>query len=601
MLRITGNDVPFAPGFQFEHSLQPDNANTYTHSTNLISINYNSNPTKKYAQTFTASRLFVKLRADANGRSWRPLNVDGEFDPRTINTFPTEKFNPNDSVVFVLPAAGLYNNGGVATLWHDHFVEEKSLRYTGNYYYNSRGDKFSFGTEFKQQDMQWIDILRPWIGAPIQLPNGDYTQSFRLGDYSDVWRVKPTRGALYASNKIKFRGLIAEVGARLEYWLPGKFVDEAVKNPISPIRDEIRADYLAQSLQLGSRNVKLRLLPKVSASFPIKENQVMFFNYNHAMILPHPSFVYAGLNPNYQDRSTLARVGNPNLNPEVDISYELGLRSQISGNDAINISAYWKDKYDFITSASVQIKDATGRSVTRTLSINADYARVRGLEISYIKRIGKWFNGQVSGSYSLATGQSSSASEALAAILNSGVREDTKEQYLAWDSPLDLKGFATFTHNDKIGLWGKDYLNHLSFYIEGVYRTGRRYTPYIFTGNDAISGRPIYERDPNPEARYSKLGAPNYWIDANLRKWWTLKKLRIETSLECTNLLNTLNTIIPNPVTGAGYQDGDDVPNNWRDPRYLDPRDSRSGNLPPTNPARYRAPRHIMLGLAVKF
>ncbi len=602
MLRITGNDVPFFPGFQFDYSLQPDNANTYTHSTNLVSLTFNHNPSKKYAYSVTASRLFVKLRADANGRSWRPLNVDSEFDPRVINTFPTQNFNPDDSVVFVLPAAGLYNNGGIATLWHDHYVEELGLRYNGNYYYNSRGDKLSFGTEFKQQDMQWIDILRPWIGAPTQLPNGDYTQSFRLGDYSDVWRVQPTRGAFYFSNKTKFRGLIAEVGARIEYWMPGKFVDEAVKNSVSPIRDEIRAQYQEQTIGLGNRRVKMRVLPKISASFPIKENQVMFFNYNHSMILPHPSFIYAGLNPNYQDRSTLARVGNPNLNPEVDISYELGLRSQISGNDAVNVSAYWKDKYDFITSASVQIKDATGRNVTRTLSINADYARVRGLELSYVKRIGTWFNGQVSAAYSVATGQSSSASEALKDILNSGVREDTKEQYLAWDSPLDLKGFVTLSQNSKTGgLFGKDYLNQMSFYVEAVYRTGRRYTPYIFINKDPLSGRPVYERDPNPEARYSKLGDANYWLDMNLRKWWSVGKMRVEASLEITNLVNTQNTIIPNPVTGSGYQAGDNVPSNWQDPRYLDPRDGRSSNLPPNNPARYRAPRHTMLGVAIKF
>lgn len=603
MLRITGNDVPFFPGYQFNFMLQMDNANTYTHDTNLESIKWSHTTSNKFSYDLLFSRLFVHLRADANGRDWRPLNVDTEFDPNVIIDYPVGYFNPEDTAIFVNPGPGLFNNNGIATLWHDHFVEELGFRFTGRYYYSPSGkNRLSFGTEFKAQELQWIDILRPWIGAPIELSDGTVTQSFRLGDYSDVWNVSPTRGAFYASNKLKYRGLIAEIGGRLEYWFPGKFVDDAVKDSRSPIRDEIREDYINSSIGLGDRRFKMRLLPKISASFPIKENQVMYFNYNHSMILPHPSFIYAGLNPLYQDRSTLARVGNPNLNPEVDISYELGLRSQISNNDALTVSAYWKDKYDFITSASVQIKDVTGREIARTMRINSDYARVRGIELTYIKRIGKWFNGQLAASYMVATGQSSSANEALNEILNTGIREDTKELFLAWDSPLDLKTFSTFTVNNKKGFLGWKKLNRFSLYVEAVYRTGRRYTPFILTGYEPVSDRPIYEADPNPDNRWSELGVGNYWIDLNFRKWWTVKeKLQIEFIVQVTNLLNTRNTIIPNPVTGRAYELGDSVPATWRDPNFLDPRDFRSNNQPPDNPARYRAPRHIMFGLNLKF
>ncbi len=601
MLRIIGNDAPFQPGFQYNFSLQPDNANTYTHDTNMETLNWSHTPSNKFSYTVTGSRLFVRLRADANGRDWRPENVDSEFDPDVIVSYPATYFNPGDSAVFVNPGPGLYNNGGIGTLWHDHYVVEYSLRYTGNYYYNSRGDRLSFGTEVKTQEMQWIDIIRPWIGAPIPLPNGEYSQSFRLGDYSDVWKVNPTRGAFYASNKIKYRGLIAEIGGRLEYWFPGAFVDNAVQDARSPIRDEIRQNYQDNTIGVFGARMKMRLLPKISASFPIKDNQVMFFNYNHSMILPHPSWVYQGLNPLYQDRSTLARVGNPDLNPEVDISYELGVRSQLSSNDALTVSAYWKDKYDFITSASVQVRDLTGRENTRTIRINSDYARVRGLEVTYLKRVGKWFSGQTSASYMVATGQSSSANEALNQILNTGNREDTKETYLAWDSPFDIKANATFTVNNKKGLFNLKALDRMSFYVEAIYRTGRRYTPYIYQGTEPITGRPIYEVDPSPTALWSKLGESVYWIDINIRKWWIMKGLRIEASMQITNLLNTLNTTIPNPVTGRAWEEGDPVPSNQRDPAFLDPRDFRSRGTPPDNPARYMAPRHVMFGVTVKF
>ena len=77
----------------------------------------------------------------------------------------------------------------------------------------------------------------------------------------------------------------------------------------------------------------------------------------------------------------------------MDISYELGIKSQLTLNDALNVTAFWKDKYDFITSASILVADATGREVSRTIKINSDYARVRGLELTYIKRVKKWLLG----------------------------------------------------------------------------------------------------------------------------------------------------------------------------------------------------------------
>lgn len=602
ILRITGNDVPFTPGYQWEFHLQPDNANTYTHDSNLEIFRWARTVSNQFSFNLTFSRLFVKLRADANGSDWRPDEVDTEFEPRSIVTYPATYFNPDDEIVFVNPGPGLNNNNGIATLWHDHYVQEYTGKFIGHLYSKDGRNRLTMGYEHKEQEMQWIDITRPWIGAPIQLPDSTFTQSFRLGDLSDVWKVNPSKGAFFLSDKIKYLGLIAEVGARLEYWFPGKFVDDAIANPESPIRQEIRDEYYQDTWGLGDRRFKMRLLPKVSASFPIRENQMMYFNYSHSIISPHPSYIYTGLDPRYADRSTLSRLGNPNLNPEVDISYELGLRSQITSNDALSIAAFWKDKYDFITATSVLIEDVTGREVSRTIRINSDYARVRGVEVVYIKRIGKWFRGQISGSYTLATGQSSSSSESIREIALTGNRETTVELPLAWDSPLDLKTYTLFkSDEDSLGLFGKRWLNHVSAYIEAIYRSGRRYTPYELTGTEVVSGRPIYEQMSDPEKRFSEIGASAFWINATFRKWWNFGKMNMSVTLEITNLLNAMNTAIVNPVTGRAWQEGDPVPTEWRDPAYLDPRDPRSYNIPPDNPARFYEQRHVMLGLSVGF
>lgn len=600
MLRITGADIPYLPGYQWAFHLQPDHANTYTHDTNLEALQWNHTPKPSFNYRISASRLYVHLRADANGRPWRPDEVTSEFDPASIVEFPVSYFPASDSVVFVLSPPGLYNNDGIATLWHDHFVEEYTLKSSATWYSANTRNRFGIGGELKRQHMQWIDIYRPWIGAPIPLPDSQFTQSFRLGDVSDIWAVKPVKGAFYLTNKYRYLGLVADVGLRLEYWMPGKYVDDAVADSNALIADAVRQTYLQQSINVFGRRTKLRLLPKLAASFPIRENQVMYFNYGVSTVYPHPSYLYAGLNPFYADRSTLGFIGNPSLNPEVDISYELGLKSQLGRNDALTVAAFWKDQYDFITASSILLRDASGREVQRTLRINSDYARIRGVEAAYLKRAGQWLESSISVSYSVATGQSSSASQTLQEILTIGNAETARETPLAWDSPLDLKGYCLLTLNRQHGWFNLAVLNKATIYVEAVFRSGRRYTPYLFEGYEPFSGRPIYEINSNPEARYSALGVPSFWLNLNLRKWFDWGKQRITLTCEVTNALNNRNTAIVNPVTGRAYEYGDDVPTEWRDPRYNDPRDPRSANIPPDNPARYFEGRHILLGLALR-
>ena len=223
------------------------------------------------------------------------------------------------------------------------------------------------------------------------------------------------------------------------------------------------------------------------------------------------------------------------------------------------------------------------------------------MEVSYLKRIQKWFSGSISLSYSIATGQSSSASETLGEILATGNSETSVETPLAWDSPIDAKTYLIFIQNNKTGLFGKSWLNKMTLYTEAIYRSGKRYTPYELTGYESASGRPIYEIISDPDKRYSELGVSSFWMNLTFKKWWEIKGSELAFTFEATNLLNNKNTAIVNPVTGRAYEYGDPVPSEWRDPSFIDPRDPRSFGTPPDNPARYYEQRHFILGLSWKF
>ena len=624
-LQVTGDEAVVAPGFQYAFILQPDNANTYAHDTNIGYLRLTHALSARTFYELQASRLFTRLRADANGRDWRPDVVDAELDPESLPTYPGNVYTgangtpPDPNALFILPGPGFYNNGGIATRWHDHFAEEYTLRGVLTTFFGNRSLRLDAGFEHKRNDYQWIDVVRPWVGAPIITAGGDTTASNRLGSASDIWRVQPQRGAFFGTGQARYRGLIANVGLRFEYWAAGKYVDRLVADSLAPILGPVRQSYLDGTTSLFGLRWKARLLPKLRVSFPIKDNQVLYFNYGHSTRLPHPTFTYTGLDPFYQDRSFFADLGNPDLNPEVDISYEIGLKSQITANDVLTVTGFWRDKFDFITVQDAVVRDPSGRETVRAFRVNGDFARVRGLEAGYLKRIGRNFTGQVSATVSRTTGLSSTSNDALAQYLQQGGIDNSYETPLAWDRPYDLKASVTFSRGaNQRPLWGVPGLRNYRLYVSSTFRAGQRYTPVEFVGRTAnpvtgaLDWRPVYRTVQDPSKRYSKVGAPWWWFDLNLQRTFVIAGNNLAATLEVTNLFDQDNGVIINPVTGKAYPrvaDGTDfaglrenadydVAEGVRDPRYEDP---RTEGLPPFNPARYLPQRHILLGVSYRF
>ncbi|MCB9231390.1 MAG: TonB-dependent receptor [Bacteroidia bacterium] len=593
-LQIIGNNSLVQPGFQYPYSLDLDNANTYTHQSNLTLVEFKTIFAEKWSFSAGLGRLYTNLRADANGRPFRESTVDRIYDPASIVTDPVTVYNPNDSVSYVFPGPGLYNNGGIATLWHDHYAAEYTLKYKFSRSSNNKVHYFSFGQEHKEQAFQWIDVTRPWVGAPIIIGN-DTTPSTRIGASSDVWKANPAMGAFYAQDEIRYKGIIASVGIRFEYWAPGKFIDTTIVKANAPVTEQTKEDYFKQTAPFAGRRWKARLLPKLRVSFPISSNNVLYFNYGHSTRLPHPRFLYAGLDPVYQDRSFLSNLGNPNLNPEVTVSYEVGIKSQLTKDLALTVTAFYNDKFDYIVSRRLLIRDQTGRFVEKVFYINQDYARIRGLELGIQRRIGKWLKVSANAAYQIATGKSNSAAESELQIKTQGYVSTTKEQYLAWDRPFDLKGNLIFKPDSTVRLFGLS-LEGFRVFLSATFKSGLRYTPYVLV-DTLPSGRPRY--DQVADQPYSKIGSPWFWADLRIsRDFHFGDKSYLSLSVEFQNIFNNKNSQIINGVTGTAYRDGDPLPLGYRDPTYPDPQDN---GLPPTNPARYMQPRHFLIGASWKF
>lgn len=596
-LQVVGFDQIMRPGYQYDFSLNLDNANTFTSKTNLTALSIFKTIGKKFTLDISLGRLFTNLRSDANGRPFRSSTVDQVYDPASIVTAPITVYNASDTTqVYVLPGPGLYNNNGIATRWHDHWVQEYTIKAKLNYASSNRIHLVSFGFEHKEKEYQWADVYSPWIGAPVVINDTLTLPSTSVGRKSDLWKVQPADGLVFLQDEIRYKGIIANIGLQFAYWAPGLYVDQTVDNPNAQVVPEVREQYKQQTASVFGRRYKARLLPKIRVSFPISDNNVMYVAYSHNMRLPHPRFVYAGLDPVYQDKSDLSSLGNPNLNPEVSVNYEIGLKSKLGAYTSAQLTAFYNDRFDYIVERNIEVQDQTGRFVNKSFYINQDYARTRGIELTIFQRIEKVLYVTLGGSYQLITGKSNSANEQALQIKNQGFVTQTREYPGASDTPFNLKFSTTYTPDTNTRLFGIIPLNGMRFYFGAYFRTGIRYTPMRQNGTTAL-GRPIYEYE--FDKPLSKIGSPVFNADIRISRDFKLyKKLLLTLSFEVKNLFNNENAQIINPVTGRAYYNGDPLPSDSRDPRYVDPQDN---GTPPFDPSRFQAPRQVLFGLAFQF
>jgi outer membrane receptor protein involved in Fe transport len=600
-LQIVGFDAILQPGFQYARSNNLDNATTYTHHSNLTVLNASHLINKNWGLTASLGRLFTNLRADANGRPFRTGTVDQIFDESNIITDPVQVFNPGDptGTYFVLPGDGLVNNGGISPIWHDHYAQEYTIKAKINYFPTSKVHEVAFGFEHLFTEYQWVDVSRPWVGAPIQINDSVSTPSISIGSSSDVWFVRPQRGGIFVQDKITYKGIIATLGVRMNYWAPGKFADDAVEDPSSPVIPQIRSDYERKTFGFAGLRWKARLLPRINVSFPVTENNVLYFNYGHSMRMPHPRFMYAGLDSKFQNRSFLSSLGNPDLDPEVNVAYEVGLKTMLTKDLAMTFSAYNNNRFDYIVSRRVITQDVTGRPVAKTMYINQDYAQIYGLEVGAQYRVGKFLTTFNNIAYQVARGKSNTARESSLQIEQTGEIQLSRVQYLAWDRPWTINSGIIFTPDSTFRMGGTN-LTGLRAFLSFNYTSGFRYTPQrLVSFNDL--GRPEYE------VLNDRINSENAtpWInfDLKLSYDWLINKSRgsgLTFSMEIRNLFSNLNAQIVNPITGRGYEFGDNVPNTWRDPRpeFNGPQER---GLDPRDPARYLPPRQILFGMAFKF
>ena len=94
---------------------------------------------------------------------------------------------------------------------------------------------------------------------------------------------------------------------------------------------------------------------------PITENSSFFFNYGEFTQNPSYRYVYSKLTSISSESFPL--LGNPNLNPQVSVNYEVGAKHQFLPDAAVNATFFVKDVYDYPSATRVHAASRARTSV----------------------------------------------------------------------------------------------------------------------------------------------------------------------------------------------------------------------------------------------
>ena len=398
-------------------------------------------------------------------------------------------------------------------------------------------------------------------GAEFSTQNLYYLGTTNYGSsnlYLEFYDVTPNTVSLYVQDKMEYAGMIVNAGLRYERYNPKGDIPEDPFDPLELNEDgTIRLDKSVYKVGLPiiknpvEPSFKQMLAPRLGMSFPITDRAKLHFTYGHYYQIPRGDDLYENL---YFDmRGAIRRKGNPDLEPEKTIAYEVGVAQQLTDDLTVDLTGFTKDIDALVSSVHVDITN------DYSYFINDIYGRVQGFEFT----ARKWGTGQsrVSGmfsyTYSVAKGKGSSRNLGYLTYYRQQP-EVTESHPLDWDQRHIVSGTLgiQLPFNAAVNLIGR-------------YASGLPYTP-----NPKAPIKP----DVN-----SKRYPPTYNVDVLLSKRMALAGMTYTVFADIRNIFNTRNLDdLIDPVTYDRYG----LPLNA---------------MKHSSPLSWSTPRLVMMGVSLDF
>ena len=290
----------------------------------------------------------------------------------------------------------------------------------------------------------------------------------------------------------------------------------------------------------------LKLSPRLGVSVPISDRSVVHFNYGVYYQAPQYRYLYTNLQG---DRTTgWPLFGNPDLEPEETTSYEAGIDHLIGDRLRLDVSAYYKDINDLVTTRVGDVIEE--ENTVLTMYTNDDYGSVVGVDMSLeLLPVSSFLSGSVSYGYMVAKGNGSYADEPYYTYITSYT--DTLAPITEYPLDFDQRHTVTAVLDYRLPqnwtgkLLGMPIPSGWGLSMVGYYGSG---LPYTKTDENGLR---LGDRND------SRLPA-TYTVDMRFNKDFSFGADRMLTFfVEVDNLFNRRNVIDVYTRTGRPDDDND--------------------------------------------
>lgn len=376
-----------------------------------------------------------------------------------------------------------------------------------------------------------VDVFVGEDGAkiPIYYPTDYLNAAYAASGSKDGYKANPWQAAYYLQDKMEWEGMIVNAGLRFDFWyLGGDY--QVAKDTVS---------YVTYQFNKKDR-FQMMISPRLGVSHPISDKDVLRFAYNYQNQLPQMQYIFTSKTPE-DARYGQVVVGNPTLEPQITVTYEVGLSHQLSEDYVIDMTAYYKNLYNYVSTKKVYKEGET--QVSWYEYISEDYGSTRGIDMQLEKSLSDFNSWSIA--YSLAWAQGNNS----ATVIQDDAT-NLREFPLDWDVRHNMNVNYTF----RIAR-GEEYivpftefilpLDDFSANMTWTIASGAPYTPTTGSQNTPL--------DTNSKRK-------KYTQQANLRisKGFALASgpyLRLYMDVE--NLFKYPNISDVFSKTGSAYDDGE--------------------------------------------
>jgi len=367
--------------------------------------------------------------------------------------------------------------------WSDTYRESSSISYSaggeatcqyGNYH------QFKCGADARILNLKMLDIREMDIGTNNQ-PAG----------IIDRYGESPREYSAYLQDKIELDYLVLNAGLRWDYTDPQS---QGWSNPEDP------------ESGLADAPVSQQFSPRLGLAHPINDNISLYFAYGHFFQYPYYQNLFMNsvdLSPDTLAERSFDAVGNRMLKPQRTVTYEVGLKGNLSRNVGFTLTAYYKDITDLVGTKLVRV----GTKYNYAMFRNIDYASVVGFEIGLTRRLSKNWSFEGNYAYSVAKGNSS---EPLQGFWNAYYQqpEARQEYYLDFDRRHTLKGMMIYQTGKNSFSSGflNSVLSDVTVGVAASFASGLPYTPYSGAGEQlALTNSARMDASMTVDLRLSKI------------------------------------------------------------------------------------------------